>query len=66
MQRKKISAEKAKEGDKVSIEMKQGSDRDGVVASNDARARTLQITGDNFVSISLHYDKIEKIEKLVD
>ena len=66
MQRKTIKPEEAKKGDKVSIEMKRGSDRDGIVSSNDFDNKKLDITGDNFVNISISYSKIEKIEKLVD
>ncbi len=66
MQRKKINPKEATKGDKVSVEMKRGSDRDGIVANNDVDAQRLEITGDNFVNISLSYSKIEKIEKLVE
>jgi hypothetical protein len=66
MQRKTIKPEEVKVGDKVSIEMKQGADRDGVVAENNIDLHKLEITGDNFVGISVNYDKIEKIEKLVE
>ena len=66
MQRKKITPPEARPGDRVSIEMKQGADRDGIVSRNDPDNQKLEITGDNFVSISVSYSRIDKIEKLVN
>ncbi|MCK5062143.1 hypothetical protein KAR28_06385 [Candidatus Parcubacteria bacterium] len=61
----------AKNSDRVYIEMKRnadgsrGADRIGTVTKNDPEKKHLDIIGDNLVSISIEYDRIEKIEKII-
>ncbi len=61
----------AKNSDRVYIEMKRnadgsrGADRIGTVSKNDPEEKYLDLMGDNLVLISVEYNRIEKIEKII-
>jgi len=61
----------AKNSDRVYIEMKRnpdgsrGADRIGTVSKNNTEEKCLDLMGDNLVLISVEYDRIEKIERII-
>ena len=71
MKTQEIKPADAKNGDRVYIEMKRnadssrGADRIGTVSKNDPKGKCLDLMGDNLVLISVEYDRIEKIEKII-
>ena len=60
----KIEPKEAKNGDKVYIVLKDGADRSGSVVGNDKENRHLDVVGDNLVSMTIPYSRIERIEKI--
>ena len=64
MSNKKIKPNEAKNGDKVYIVLKDGADRSGSVVGNDKERRQLDVVGENLVSMTIPYNRIERIEKI--
>jgi len=64
MNSKKIKPNEAKSGDKVYIVLKDGADRSGSVVGNDKEKRVLDVVGDNLVSMTIPYSRIERVEKV--
>ena len=71
MKTQEIKPDDAKNGDQVHIMMKRkkdgsrSADRNGTVTKNNTDEKSLDLMGDNFMSISVEYGKIEKIEKII-
>jgi len=65
METKEVRISEVKKGDKVIIIMKTEQDRMGVVSVNHKTAKTIELVGDNLISVAIPYENIERIEKFV-